>query len=157
MEDKDNDTMMGLGSVKVDKSDMINKLKANRKKHKEDYDEAKAEYKVCYMEKLVEVKTELKSTVKKLEVLIKVEDLKQESLPFLRFNLGLSVLSNHLECYDSTLDMVEASVHEFIILSADEFNKFYRDNWDWKSGFDNTIHHYKSSAHSRSMSSVRRI
>ena len=72
--EKPENTMDGLGSVKVKKSEMIKKLKANRKIHKADYDEAKAEYKVCYMEKLVEVRNNLKASVKELDLLIKVED-----------------------------------------------------------------------------------
>ncbi len=34
------DTMHGLHEVKVKKTEMIAKLKVNRKKHKEDYEEA---------------------------------------------------------------------------------------------------------------------
>ena len=153
MADKDNsNTMLGLGSVKVKKAEMIKKLKENRKKHKEDYDEAKAEYKLCYMEQLINLKNKMKDSTKSLEQLIKIEDLNRESLPKVNFNFQLTVPSHHLECYDSTLDMVDASIHSFIILSACEFNKYYRDDWDWKGEFSHTMRHYQSSASCRSLS-----
>lgn len=146
------DTMFGLHEVKVKKTEMIDKLKVNRKKHKEDYDEAKAEYKLCYIDALVEIKNSLKITLKSLDTLIKLEDLNRENLPALHFPFQLQAPINHLESYDSTLDMIEASVHNFIILTASEFNKYYRDNWDWKDGFSSTVHMYKCSASSRSIS-----
>lgn len=154
MPDKEikDDTMFGLHEVKVKKTDMIAKLKVNRKKHKADYDEAKAEYKLCYIDALVEIKNSLKITLKSLDTLIKLEDLNKENLPDLHFPFHLQSPINHLECYDSTLDMVEASVHQFIILTASEFNKYYRDNWDWKDGFSSTVHMYRCSASSRSIS-----
>ncbi len=151
MMDNDNDTMSGLGSVKVNKLEMIKKLKANRKKHKAEYNEALTEYEICYKEKMVEARDKLKETVQHMEVLINLEDLKAESLPPLSFNFRLNIPSHHLECYDSTLDMLEASVHEFIILSANDFNKFYRDNWEWKDNFSNTVLHYKDTATKRGM------
>ena len=150
-ENKD-DTMFGLHEVKVKKTAMIEKLKLNRKKHKEDYDEAKDEYKLCYMDALLEIKNSLKASLKSLDTLIKLEDLIVENLPDLHFPFQLQVPINHLECYDSTLDMIEASVHDFIILTSSEFNKYYRDNWDWKNGFSSTVHMYKCSASSRSIS-----
>lgn len=149
--DEDNNTMFGLGSVKVQKSDMIKKLKANRKKHKTEYNEALAEYKNCYIEKLIEVKTKLEESVTRMDAVIEIENLDVKSLPPLNFGFTLHIPSHHLECYDSTLDMVEASVHDFIILSANEFNKFYRDNWEWKGDFSSTVHHYKDTAFLRSV------
>lgn len=150
--EKKDDTMFGLHEVKVKKTEMIAKLKVNRKKHKEDYEEAKAEYKLCYMDALAEIKNSMKASLKSVDTLIKLEDLNRENLPDLHFPFHLQAPINHLECYDSTLDMIEASVHDFIILTSSEFNKYYRDNWDWKDGFSSTVHMYKCSASSRSIS-----
>lgn len=107
-------TMRRTGSrtVKVKRSDLIEKIKENKKKHIEEYDKAVIAYK--------------EEALKQLEKLTeKANDGKM--------NLKLDLITpvNVSEDYDKIVEMFEWEVEDVVELSQDEFIQFVQDESDF--------------------------
>jgi hypothetical protein len=95
----------------------LEKLKENRNKHKADYDEAVANYRVA-------AKEALRAVVKKID---KGED----------FNLSFQLPEprEFLSEYDRAIGMLEMSVDELVELEEHEFDQLVNDSWPWAHQF----------------------
>jgi roadblock/LC7 domain-containing protein len=105
-------------SVNVKRTELLEKLKANRDKHNEDYLLAFAGYRI--------------EVVKVLEAAL-AKAQKNE------FDEGLLITEdppeNHTGDYDQVIAMMEMSVDEHINLDAQSFSQYVLDNWMWKQNF----------------------
>lgn len=101
----------------MSKTELLEKLRENRDKHKADYDEAVANYRVA-------AKDALRAEVKKID---RGEDF---SLSF-----QLPEPREFLDQYDRAIGMLEMSVDETIELEDHEYEQFVQDNWPWAGQF----------------------
>lgn len=138
--------------VEVDRKNLVVKLKDNKKKHIDEYNEAIANYKQLALEKLEagykKAKVSLDKQVDLLRVKINQFD---ESSPdmgrgFLQLvdaiTVDMPVPRNYTEEYDAAIAIAEADVNETLELSYAEFTCFYRDKWSWKTSFETTMCFY---------------
>lgn len=119
-------------SIVVSKKVVIEKLIENRQSHIEKYDEA-------YKGWRIEVKEKLEKEMQKLE---------SGGDPSLHFS-QLSKPKSHEEEYNLVIEMLQMETRETIELSADEFQKFVKDKWDfsdhWITSNSMYIEKFKSS------------
>ena len=113
--------LRGLGSVRVSKDFLLEKLRANRESHTSIYKEAFDKW----HEQIVDV---LKEELKKVE-----ED--KGYYP----TIYVPQPSNHTKDYDRTIAQLEASLDSEFLLSSSEFAKYVQDEWDWKDSFTTTV------------------
>lgn len=104
-----------MNDVKINKTELLVKIIANRLAHETDYNEAMTAYRKKAIEKLTEM---LKSAKSGGNILI---------------NTGLTQPVNQLSSYDKAIAMLEMSVDKEIELSERDFDCYVLDNWDWKA------------------------
>src|SRR3990167_1247158 len=102
-------------NVSVDRDQLLETLRKNRKEHNALFEEAKKGY--C--------NKALKAVQEKLNVLKEGHPV---SLAF-----SFSPPQDMTSVYDTTIKMLEWSQDTKITLKADEFRKLIEDQWDWSS------------------------
>ena len=124
--------MMRLNNIKmitrVEKSDLLAKLKENAAKHASVVQEARNGY--------------MKRARKELEQRLK--QLQQGLIVSLSFSL--TPPADHSEVYKTTIDMLEWNTQEYIDLGADEFRQLVRDEWEWTDNFLHSNARYSKQA-----------
>lgn len=110
-------------TIKVKKTELLEKLLDNRRTHMEEYATAYKAYR-----KTVEL-----ALVRKLR---EVRHSKEE------FNLydglNLPAPEDHTEDYDRVIAMLNMCTSEEVFISEQEFTKYAMDNWGWKNQFQAT-------------------
>ncbi len=115
-----------MKSVKISKEKLLEKLKENRTKHLEQYEKA-----------LEGWKDQVVDTLQKA-----LGDARADRDFIIYFDLPKPEV--HSDEYDAVIDQVEWNEEEQIELALREFNKFIRDDWQWKKDFlDNTAMYSK--------------
>lgn len=113
-------------SLKYKREAVLEKLIANRAKHKTDYDEAVEGWKEAFIKEATE-------TLKLAKAGTKYRRASKLTKP-----------TEHLEEYDRAIAMFEMTSQEEIELSEREFVTFVMDKWDWSGQFETTSAMYKS-------------
>jgi hypothetical protein len=141
-------------TVEVNRERLICTLKTNRKKHVQDYEEAKAGYKAVLLTKMDEafedakrsIQREYERTKARVAELTDAEIDKQRDYFSLveAINVEMKVPRSYAKEYDAAIDIAEWDVRETLELTSAEFTCFVRDQWDWKSEFDRVSTMYKS-------------
>ncbi len=112
-----------MKEVKIKKSDLLKKIKDNRRKHVEEYKAAVEGYKE-------EALKEVKEGMKKLERQIKNLE-KGEMLAIASVHFNLPVPENHEKEYDQAIEMLDMSVDDVLTISYNEFSQYVLDRWEW--------------------------
>lgn len=102
--------------VTVKRLELIARLKKNKKKHEREFEKA-----IRLWQK------DLEKAIQDIDL----ETIKQYPMELddLHKNCPISFLSE----YDDIIDMFEMAIKDEILLSAEAFRNFCRDEWDWKS------------------------
>jgi len=103
--------------VTVETTELLERLKTNRKAHAETYADAIKLW-----------RNDLSHTCQKLDV------SGADSFPKKLKRLEGSCPTSHVEEYDRVIDMFEMSVSETVKLDMHNFNRYCRDEWGWKAG-----------------------
>ena len=98
-------------TIKVNKADLINRIKANKAAHIEEYEKAC----ISYKEEALKQLNDLITKVNEGDVKIK---------------LNLVSPVNNAENYDKIIEMFEWEVEDFVELEQDEFNEYVQDETD---------------------------
>ncbi len=106
--------------ITVNKDELMNTLKENRKTHQKEYLETLTGYKKQLEDILVEQIVALKST---------------EPTKDFRLEVLIVAPSHHLEDYDKYIEMIKWEVKEEIEITSTEFDNLIRDEWHWTGGF----------------------
>lgn len=106
---------VGLKLIKVNKTELIETLKKNKKTHIIEYDES---YKGFVIESTQRLKKALK-------------DAKSEKFDDVYF----SQPDSHESDYSVIIEMLEMSVDTEVEISAEQFRRYVRDEWSWTSSF----------------------
>ena len=103
--------------VTVTKELLLEKLKANREKHKDDYDKAKIGF-----AKLLEaeLRKKLKDHVEGKKVSLTFKNRKP---------------SNYLKEYDDVIGMIEISTDTNFVLDHTQFKQYIKNEWTWMQDF----------------------
>lgn len=102
--------------VTVKRTDLIERLKRNRKKHQKEYGEAIA----LWQEDLAKIVAGMDAS--------KLRHF-PDDLSEMETNCPVSFLDE----YDDIIDMFEMGINREILLDSEAFRNFCRDEWDWKS------------------------
>lgn len=104
-----------MQKIKVKKSNLIEKIKENKEKHKALVEKAKNGY--------------IETMKKELNKLLRT--VKQNKIIDLRHLYTFDQPIDKTPEYDTVLQMLEMSVDEEIEISHQEFLNFVEDKWDW--------------------------
>ncbi len=106
-----------MREVKLNRENVLTRLRDNREKHAAIYAEAKDGYRAEVIRALTEA---LESASNGGKIITDIPD-----------NSPVSMLGE----YDTVIDMLEMAVDEEITLSQQEFKQYMRDEWPWKTTF----------------------
>lgn len=109
-----------LDEIRVNKAELIDKLKANLTKHIDDYKVAMIGYHIDTKEKMG---------------LAHTKALLEENIPSELFYLPKP--QSHASEYELAIEMLEMSVDTQFTISKQEFQRFVRDEWSWSNDFRN--------------------
>jgi formylmethanofuran dehydrogenase subunit B len=101
-----------MDSVKVRRSELIDRISENRDAHKALYEKAVAGFRAPAIEELDDMLTRAKGG----EV---------------RLNVGLTVPEDHTHEYDRALDMLNMSQDDVIEIDKQSFAQLVRNEWTW--------------------------
>jgi len=124
-----------------DKKFLIEKLKENRKRHKDIYNESLIAYRQDVLATLEDLKDDLNERVTNLAECMKITNEDEEQTDSYKdYNFSLSnpfvvKPSNHLLDYDRTILMIENCQQNDIELTQTEYAQYVMDNWDWQQSF----------------------
>ena len=124
-----------MRDVKVKRTELLEKVKANREKHIAEYHEAVDGYKAAA---LAEIDKGVQSLRRQVESLQDGEMLRLAGVHF-----SLAVPENHAKDYDQVIAMLEMSVDAELTVRSDEFACYVMDDWDWKDNFTSVSEMYK--------------
>lgn len=104
-----------MNAIKVKKSELVQRLKANRSKHTTQFDAAAKGYR----KRVIEVLTE------------RLKQARSGKLPQLMFNLPMPV--DQTKAYDRAIGMLELSVDDIIELEEHDYQQYVLDEWNWSA------------------------
>jgi hypothetical protein len=115
-----------MHSVKVKRTGLLEKIKANRQGHRDLFLKAQEGY--------------------RLDVIAELEQHLQDARDRKKISRSLSLPEpqDHTEDYDSVIAMLEMSVDDTIELDAASFQQYVLDKWSWKRAADLTNAAYAS-------------
>jgi len=106
-----------MQTIKVNKEILLNKLRENREHHVNTYENVLQAYK----EKSIELLNE------------HIERIRNGSIE--KIYVSLPQPQNYEKEYDLAIDMVEWHQDNIIELDDMDFDRYVRDNWQWKHNF----------------------
>ena len=115
-------------TVRVEKQNLLDTLKSNKIKHYKDYQKAKKGF-------ITLLRKELKDML---------EDLDNGHSVELRFDNTKP--QSFINDYDEVIEMLEMSVDTQLEVTHEQFKKWVKDDWDWKSGWSSSNSIYLSAA-----------
>jgi hypothetical protein len=115
---------MGMGTVTVNRVNLLETVKANRQEHRKEFESACVGYR--------------KEAIKHLEEML--DEAKQGKR--IRRAIGLVEPMDQTKDYDRIIKMLEMSVDEDIELTQSEFAQYVMDDWAWKGQFISSVSTY---------------
>lgn len=109
-----------MNSVKVKRSELLTRIKANRDAHRDLFLKAQEGYREAMIEELDRM---LKDA--------------QSGKP-IRRSVSMMEPQDHTKDYDRVIDMLEMSQDDIVEIQEHEFDQYVRDNWAWKALADST-------------------
>lgn len=116
-----------MKTIKVNKNDLLAKLKVNLETHIKDYQEACRGYRA--------------EAVRALDN--RVNQLERGETVDVEFH-DLEVPKSHEKVYRVVIGMMEMSIEDVIELSTQEFQSYVQDDWDWKADWSFSNQKYQS-------------
>ena len=121
---------MRMRDIKVNRKELLEKVRANREKHIAEYHESVTGYKAAALQAI-------DNGIQKLRR--QVEDLQSgEVLKLAMVHFNLAVPENHAKDYDQVIAMLEMCVDDQLTVRSDEFALYVMDDWGWKADFEST-------------------
>lgn len=125
--------------VTIERDKLLEQVKKNRAKHKDDFDSAMEVYNEQCLKELRKRAEKVELFIAEPEASLKAdEDFTPES--FMRFHL--SCPRQYLEVYDQVIESMTWTTEKEIKLSGDQFRNWVMDKWDWSEQFHSTVREY---------------
>lgn len=118
-----------MKQVIVQKADVIERLAANRERHRRLYEAAMDRY--------------AQAAVAQLDAW--AQEFRTGGTPRVALDLPLPV--DHTEDYDVALDMLGMAVGEVVDIDIETFRSYMRDDWPWRGRFQQTTDFYAVDLH----------
>jgi hypothetical protein len=118
-----------MRSVKVEKSELLDIVRKNQKKHVKEYEESVSDYKKAAV-KVAKEHTKLADSGD-LEKIARIKAMPSRPV-------------SYEKDYDRAIRMLELSVEDTIDLESDVFNQLVLDEWSWKQMFTASASLYKT-------------
>lgn len=124
----DNHTLRGLQTVRVNKAELLERIKKNRADHRKIYEEAMDGWKKA--------------------VIAELDDMHRKALEGKDFVLAVRLErpEDHTDEYDTIIELLEMSLDEELELPYHEFANYALDKWGWQGRFLETSMSYGSSS-----------
>lgn len=106
----------GLKTITVSKDELISKITVNLDKHQEEYNQSIIDRKAYAIEVLTE----------------QLAESKDGNVPEI---LTFDKVPNHSSEYETVIEMLTMSVDEEIEITYEQFKRYVRDEWEWKTEF----------------------
>lgn len=132
------DLQLGLDRVRLDKLQLIAKLKANLETHKREYADARLGWEkavIAMMRKNLALAEEGKAF--RLHVELDGDG---------DFDDKPVKPADHSDDYTAVIEQLEASLDSIVVISQTEFQRYYRDEWTWKEQHRSAMSSYSSSS-----------
>jgi hypothetical protein len=110
--------------ITVEKEKLLETLKANRKKHAEDYKNAYNRYYNTCISELEGRVNELRETLRQVN-----------PSSFLKFDLTNRYPQDYTNVYDQVIEMLEFCNADSIEITNSQYESWVKDDWDWKESF----------------------
>ena len=117
--------------VNVNKTDVLKRLRKNRKAHRAIFLEALEGYRKAAI-------AEFEKHIERVK--------KQPAGKNFRVYVSLTQPVDHTEDYDSAIGLLELSVDEVVSLDEDSYRQFYLDQWGWTASFVASNSYYSATA-----------
>lgn len=126
-------------SVNVSRLKLLDALRLNLEKHKEDYTQAVINYRIALQVDLTSALVQANDPKSRLD----------------KINVDFDHPKSYAGQYQQVIDMLEYSVDETINLDSQAFRAYVKDEWAWKSSFElsNSTYSVKAMTGSVSLSS----
>jgi hypothetical protein len=124
--DTEEGTLRGIDTVRVNKDDLLERIKTNRDQHRTIFEEALEGWK----KKVTEV----------------LEERYQSALQGKDFNILIHLPrpEDHTDQYDTVIELLGMSLDEELELTQHDFACYALDKWQWQQQFLTTSAHYGS-------------
>jgi hypothetical protein len=106
-----------METITVDKADLHAKLETNRQAHQELFDKAQVVYREKMIEELDRALAEAKAGRR------------------IRRAFSLPVPENHVEDFDTAIQMLEWETEDYVELSHRDFRRYVQNQWEWERSF----------------------
>lgn len=120
--------LRGLGSVRVKRETVLERLRANRDAHRSLFEEA--------------IEGWHKEVLRVLDEQMKRAKANKRHVP----QVYLPQPQDHTAEYDQAIEMLEMSLDDELELTAREFAQYVRDDWQWRNDFITSSASYASAA-----------
>lgn len=110
-----------MRTVKVSKTDLLDRVRANRKAHRAEFEKALEDYQAA--------------VIKELEEWLDAARKRKNVMRTTRLRMPQDQTGD----YDQVVDMLEMSIEDTIELTHQEFAQYVRDDWAWKDQFTQTM------------------
>ena len=107
----------GMNLIKVNKAELLEKIKDNFMKHEEEYAEAMVGFQIDSI-------SELKKLLKDAKAGVIVPS-----------NVYFDIPMSYDKDYETIIEMLEMSIDGEVYLTRSEFKQYIRDEWQWKADF----------------------
>lgn len=113
----ENHKLRGLQTVRVNKADLLERIKKNRDEHRQIYEEAMAGWKKAVTDEL--------------------EKMYEDALNGRDFRLAVRLErpEDHTDEYDTIIELLDMSLDEELELPYNEFANYALDKWGWQGRF----------------------
>lgn len=115
-------------SVNVNVAKLLGIVQENRAKHKSIYDEAVIQYRLAFIRNLEDKIVNAKAGRE------------------ISHRIDLPVPEQHLEAYDTLINMLSLTEDESVVLDQGEFEQYVEDNWGWQRSFFANTSSYSNKA-----------
>ena len=109
-----------MKTTTVSKTELLEKLNANRVKHIQDYKDARAKWEEAVIKRLAAVGREARN-----------DDFSRVQYPI----SDLPKPEHFTESYDTAIEQLKWEQNDSVVLEDDEFANYVQDNWTWRNRF----------------------
>lgn len=124
-----------MRTIKVKRTELLERIEANRKKHIAEYTEACEGYRVKMHQLIAEKIAELTKFDQALTANGGTPDGPH-------INTRLTMPKSYEQDYDQVIEMLKMSVDDELTIQSDEFACYVMDRWAWKENHSQTMDFY---------------
>lgn len=115
--------------VRISKDRLIQQLKKNREVHQEEWEKAVRGWRSAMVTALEDYSAKCLTLASELS---KDDKMDKISIPPQKFP---HYPQNHVSRYNEIIERLDFDLDEEIYLTHSDFNRYVRDNWEWKEDF----------------------